>query len=90
MICPICGKRLAPQGLPRHLQKHAREREAEAGAKLKALIQQPVSEAVEKILEEIPRIADGFLKNEELLLRALESNGWELKVRDPNLIILAK
>jgi hypothetical protein len=88
--CPICGKRLAPHGLPRHVEKHAREREAEAGAEVRALIQDPVSEAVKQILEEIPKITDQLLKNEELLLRALESRGWKLKVKEKNLIILSK
>lgn len=88
--CPICGKPLAPQGLHRHMEKHAREREAEAGAELAGLIQQPVSEAVEQILEQVPRIADQLLKNEDLLLRALQSNGWKLKVKEEKLIILVK
>jgi len=88
--CPVCGRRLAPQGLSRHMEKHAREREAEAGAELAGLIQQPVSEAVEQILEQVPKIADQLLKNEDLLLRALQSNGWKLKVMDEKLIILVK
>lgn len=88
--CPVCGKRMAPQGLPRHVKMHKREKEAEVGTELASLIQQPVSEAVKQILEDVPKIADQLLKNEELLLRALESNGWKLKVKEPNMIILTK
>jgi len=88
--CPVCGKRIAPQGLPRHIDKHNKEKEAQIGNELTTLIQKPLSDGVKQILEEVPKIADQVLKNEDLLLRALESNGWKVKVKEENMIILTK
>ena len=85
--CPICGRRVGPQGLPNHMRMHEREGK---GPELKALIIGSLSQTMKQILEQIPKIVDEFSKNDELLLQAFEKNGWQLKVKEPKLIILVK